>query len=370
MSVLNDVFTFSKGVTLKNRLVMAPMTTYSGEDNGQLSEDEFAYYTARCKDVGLVITGTSYTVPSGKGFSGQYYAGNDEYLPGLTKLASRLKANGAKAIMQIFHAGRMTQPALAAEQDIVSASNIPALRDNAVTPRPLEHQEITEIIQSFADVTKRAIKAGFDGVEIHGANTYLIQQFHSPHSNRRTDEWGGNSDARMRFPIAVTEAVLNAVRESGAEKFLVGYRISPEELEEPGLHIEDTLQLADALADLPLDYLHLSVRRFDQTSLRNREEVRKVGVRFKECVRGRLPLIGVGSIVTRQDADDALALAFDLVAVGSGLVADPGAAGKLLMDKTPTLEVTQASREERFIPGNMFSVMVARPVDPRLTFTN
>lgn len=370
MSVLKDVFTFANSVTLKNRLVMAPMTTYSGEDNGQLSEEEFAYYAARCKDVGLVITGTSYAIPSGKGFPGQFYAGDDAYLPGLTKLASLLKANGAKAIMQIFHAGRMTQPALAAEQDVVSASNIPAPRDNAVVPRPLEGHEITEIIRSFADATRRAIKAGFDGVEIHGANTYLIQQFHSPHSNRRTDEWGGNSDARMRFPLVVAEAVLNAVQESSAEKFLVGYRISPEELEEPGLHIEDTLQLTDALADLPLDYLHLSVRRFDQTSLRNKEEVRKVGLRFKECVRGRLPLIGVGSIVTRQDVDDALALAYDLVALGSGLVADPGAAGKLLRDQTPVLEVTQASRKERVIPGNMYQVMVARPVDPRLTFTD
>jgi 2,4-dienoyl-CoA reductase-like NADH-dependent reductase (Old Yellow Enzyme family) len=368
MTSLAEKFTFANGVTLKNRLVMAPMTTYSGEANGHLSDAEYQYYGARSHEVGLVITGTSYTVPNGKGFSGQFYAGSDDYLPGLTRLAKTLKSNGAKAILQIFHAGRMSQPSASTDQDVVSASSVAALREDSRVPRALVAGEISEIIASFVDTTLRAIAAGFDGVEIHGANTYLIQQFHSPHSNRRSDEWGGDANYRMRFPLTVTEAVLAAVSKHAPETFLVGYRISPEELEEPGLTLTDTLQLADRLADLPLDYLHLSLRRFNQASMRDKTDRGFVGTRFIEMLRSRLPVIGVGSILNQEDALEADRMGYDLVALGSGLIADPDAAGKILEGQTPLLKVDSHSRSAQSIPEPLFDMMLKRPVDPRLCF--
>jgi 2,4-dienoyl-CoA reductase-like NADH-dependent reductase (Old Yellow Enzyme family) len=368
MTSLAAHFTFSNGVVLKNRVVMAPMTTYSGEASGHLSEDEYSYYAARSHDVGMVITGTSYTVPNGKGFKGQFYAGSDDYLPGLTRLAKTLKANGAKAVLQIFHAGRMSQPGTASASDVVSASAVAALREKAVVPRALEPAEVHEIIASFVDATMRAIAAGFDGVEIHGANTYLIQQFHSPHSNRRSDEWGGDAHHRMNFPLAVTEAVLAAVSKHAPETFLVGYRISPEELEQPGLTLNDTLKLADRLADLPLDYLHLSLRQYDQTSLRDQGDDRIVGRRFVEQMNGRLPVIGVGSIISTDDALGAQAVGYGLIALGSVLIADPRAAEKILDGDTPLLQVDSSNRNQKFIPEPLFKMMLERPVDPRLHF--
>lgn len=103
-----------------------------------------------------------------------------------------------------------------------------------------------------------AIQAGFDGVEIHGANGYLLQQFYSGASNRRTDKWGGAREKRMRFPLAVLDAVLEARKESGRNDFIVGYRFSPEEPWDDGLTMEDTLALIDELRKRNLDYLHVS----------------------------------------------------------------------------------------------------------------
>jgi len=368
MTKLHEKFTFPNGATIQNRLVMAPMTTYSGHDQGEVSEAECAYYSVRARDVGMVITGTTFTLRNGQGFPNQFYAGCDKHLHGLANLAKTIKADGAKAILQVFHAGRMVRPGLLKESEVVSASDVPAEREGALTPRPLRDEEVDDIIESFVATTKRAIEAGFDGVEVHGANTYLIQQFYSPHSNRRNDRWGGTRDKRMRFPLAVTRAVLATVKRHAPSGFIVGYRMSPEELENPGLTLEDNLALANSLSDLPLDYLHLSLRRFNQTSLRDSADERLIARRFKSTLAGRLPLIGVGSVLTTEDAQSALEVGFDLVALGSVLIADPSAAGKILRGETPHFKVTSAIRAERFIPPNLFEMMLTRPIDQRLSF--
>ncbi|QED84837.1 NADH:flavin oxidoreductase [Pseudomonas amygdali pv. tabaci str. ATCC 11528] len=115
-----------------------------------------------------------------------------------------MKADGAKAIFQIFHEGHTVRPGCLKESEVGSASDLPAEREGAISPRPLRYEEVGVIIESFVATTKRAIKAGFDGVDVHGANTYLIQQFYSAHSNRSNDRWGGTRSKRMRFPQAVT----------------------------------------------------------------------------------------------------------------------------------------------------------------------
>ncbi|MEJ7301331.1 flavocytochrome c, partial [Staphylococcus caprae] len=104
----------------------------------------------------------------------------------------------------------------------------------------MTHAQINEMINDFGEATRRAIEAGFDGVEIHGANTYLLQQFFSPHSNRRKDSWGGSREKRTRFPIEVLTKVQHVVAEKEASHFIIGYRFSPEEIEEPGIRFEDT----------------------------------------------------------------------------------------------------------------------------------
>ncbi len=187
---------------------------------------------------------------------------------GLCKLATTIKEQGAKAILQIFHGGRMCPPELVPNGDIVSASAVPAEQPNAHIPRALKGEEIRTIIKDFGETTRRAIEAGFDGVEIHGANGYLIHQFFSPHSNRREDEWGGSLQKRLAFPLAIVDEVKKVVDTYAKEPFIVGYRFSPEEPETPGITMADTLELVDALANQPIDYLHVSLMDFWSTARR------------------------------------------------------------------------------------------------------
>ncbi|MFQ6734231.1 oxidoreductase [Virgibacillus tibetensis] len=135
------------------------------------------------------------------GFPNEIGTDIDKLIPGLAKLAATIHDQGAKAILQIYHAGRMARPDLLPDGQPISASAVAPEREEAITPREMTEEEINETITAFGEATRRAIKAGWDGMEIHGANTYLIQQFFSPHSNRRTDQWRGSVQKRMNFLI-------------------------------------------------------------------------------------------------------------------------------------------------------------------------
>ena len=363
---LFSTFNFGTHFTLKKRFVMAPMTTWSGYDTGHLSEEEYDYYAARARGAGMVITATTFLQPVGRGFQGQFYAGDDQFLAGLAALAKTIQDGGAKAILQMFHAGRKANPSLVPEGVTVSASGIAAKREDHV-PRALTEEEIFEIIDSFYEGTKRAYQAGFDGVEIHGANTYLIQQFFSPHSNQREDQWGGDLDRRMRFPLAVVKAVLDAADEmksQGDRPFIVGYRFSPEENSEPGITMADTRKLVDALCQTDLDYLHVSLSHYGQGSIREVKEIEdNDGVLLNKVAQwtsGRKPLIGVGSVFAAADAEKVLAAGADLVAVGRQLLIDPESIEKWEKDEVAYTHYDPSRREALHIPSVLNEVIVSR----------
>lgn len=230
--------------------------------------------------------------------------------------------DGTKAILQIFSAGRMSSTAILRGQQPVSASAIKATRNNSETPRELTEVEIEQTIKDFGQATKRAIVAGFDGVEVHGANTYLIQQFFSPHSNRRTDKWGGSVEKRMTFPLAVVDEVQSSIDKYADRPFLLGYRISPEEIETPGIRFDDTLQLIDALRQKPLDYLHVSMGDVWRKSLNDKSVIKPLNLTIKEHL-GNLPLIGVGDIQTPKDAEKVLDEGIDFAAIGREILREP-----------------------------------------------
>jgi 2,4-dienoyl-CoA reductase-like NADH-dependent reductase (Old Yellow Enzyme family) len=337
---LFEGFTFKSGIKLKNNLLMAPMTNYSSQDNGMVSDEELAYYKERASGVGAVITAVAYVQRDGKGFENEISADSDEMIPGLKKLADTIKGEGAKAILQIFHAGRMAPPELLEDGQSVSASAVAALRPGLVTPRELTENEIETIIQAFANATRRAIEAGFDGVEIHGANTYLIQQFFSPHSNRRNDKWGGNIEKRMTFPLAVIEAVKDTVNKHAKNPFIVGYRISPEETENPGITMDDTLVFVEKLAEQDLDYLHISVQNFWQGSIRDTEDKKSRVLMIFERVGHKIPIIGVGSLKTPDDVVKAMDTGVPLVALGRELVMEPKWVQKVEAGEEETIATT------------------------------
>ena len=347
-------------INVKNPIVMAPMTTFSANQDGTVSDEELSYYKARANGVGIVITATTYVSPSGKGFPGQFAAYNDSFLPSLKKLSETIKGEGALAVLQIFHGGRMAIPAEMPDGQTISASAIAPERPDATTPREMTEIEIQDTIKAFGETTKLAIEAGFDGVEIHGANTYLLQQFFSPHSNRRDDIWGGSIDKRMNFPLAVIAEVKKVVKESSNENFIIGYRFSPEEMETPGISLNDTLSYVDVLADQGLSYLHASLSDFWQSSMRDKTQTSPVICKLLDQIHGRVPLIGVGSIHTPEDAIKALEFGAAFIALGRELIMEPEWVNKMQLGKTSEIRTTLSKndRESLAIPVPLWNAIM------------
>lgn len=316
-------YTFKNGLRVKNRVVIPPMTETSALQDGTVSTDELRYFDLHTGGAGLFISPVANVTAGGKGFEGELSVDDDRFIPGLSKMAATMKKNGTRAILQIFHAGRMTNSKILRGKQTVSASAVPAPRPGAETPRALTDNEIKQIIAAFGQATRRAIFAGFDGVELHGANTYLLQQFFSPHSNRRNDHWGGILAKRMNFALAVIKIVHETIAKYAKRPFIVGYRISPEEIEKPGIRIEDTLKFINVLADQPIDYLHISMGYAWRTSLNNKHDQEPLILKIKKQVNGRLPLISVGSIEKPAEAEKVMDAGIDLVAMGRESLREP-----------------------------------------------
>lgn len=356
MTRIFEPFTFPNGVTLANRIVMAPMTTNSSFVNGMLTSDELAYYKRRSKGLGAVITACAHVMENGR-FAGSLSVASDDMIPSLRKLADTIHENDTKAILQIFHVGRMGSRNTLKGAQPVSASAVAPLRDNAEEPRALEEEEVTELVQAFGDATRRAIEAGFDGVELHGANTYLIQQFFSPHSNRRDDKWGGSLEKRMAFPLAVVDEAKKMITKHATTPFILGYRISPEELEEPGITLADTKRLVKALKEKGLDYLHVSLGRYEQTSMRDKTNQTTILSELIAITSDALPLIGVGNIQTKEDISKVLAMGVSLAAMGRQLIVDPDSVEKIEKGAELLTTLSEKNRLDLAIPDMMWQYM-------------
>ncbi|HHX61013.1 MAG TPA: NADH-dependent flavin oxidoreductase [Epulopiscium sp.] len=351
------------GVSVKNPVVMAPMTTFSGNIDGTVSKDELSYYKKRSKDVGVVITAATYVSESGKGFAGQFAAYSDKFILSLKSLADVIKSEGSVPILQIFHGGRMALPNEVPGGELISASSVAAERPNAITPREMTEEEIQGTIKSFGEATRRAIQAGYEGVEIHGANTYLLQQFFSPHSNRREDSWGGSIHKRMKFPLAVIDEVKRVVKEQKKDNFIIGYRFSPEEIEIPGITLEDTLKLVDVLADQGLSYLHVSMNDFWQPSIRDLEDKSPIILKIINTINKRVPFIGVGAIHTPEDAIKALTSGADFISLGREIIMEPEWMTKVYGGNDSDIRTHLSDRDQEIldIPTPLWNIILNTP---------
>ncbi|HAI6025662.1 NADH-dependent flavin oxidoreductase [Escherichia coli] len=326
-SSLFSPFMLTEKIKLRNRIVMAPMTTWSANPDGTISEQELEFYKRRSQNVGLVITGCTYVTPSGIGFTHEFAAYDDRFINSLEKLAAAAKSGGAPAILQIFHAGNKAIPELVPNNDVISASASSVksgdFMKRVVQSREMTENEIQETIRAFGDVTKRAIKAGFDGVELHGAHGFLLQNFFSPLFNQRNDRWGGDLEGRMRFPLAVLQEVKNVVYEYATKPFAIGYRISPEESATGGLRIEDTYKLLDRLISSGISYIHTSLVSInDSYPVESPNGPRTIELILNH-IAGRVPVIAAGKIRTPSQAQEAISTGLPLVAIGKGLVINP-----------------------------------------------
>lgn len=343
-----DQFTFKNGVTLRNRVVMAPMTLGVCQSDGLVSQEDIVYYEKRAEHIGMIITGCACIDPLGEAFENSYYVFNEDCIPGLTRLAKTIQDKGAKAVLQIYHGGRMVFPEVIKDVP-VAPSAIKAPRNYTAEPRALSAKEIDELLQKFLQAIHYAIRAGFDGVELHGANTYLIQQFVSPHSNRRKDKWGGTLNNRLRFSKTLVKKAKQFISEEAEKPFLLGYRFSPEETENPGITLHDTLQLLEQLIIHGVDYLHISTSDVWRGSIRTKDTT-PVIEKIMQKINQRVPLIAVGGIQTQSDVDKVMAHHIPLFALGKALLLDPewalkmqnNQAGDIITKYNDTLQETLA----------------------------
>ena len=331
---LFQTYTLNNGVTIKNRLVVAPMTHFGSQADGLISDQERTFLSNRAGDMGMFITAATLVQKDGKAFHGQPEATGEHCLDSLKETAQILQQQGAKAILQIHHGGSKAMDDLLDGLDKISAS-----ASEAEHAREATAKEVEALIASYAQAADLALRAGFDGVEIHGANGYLIQQFYSAQSNRRNDQWGGSLENRMRFPLAVIDAVIAVREKHQRDDFIIGYRFSPEEPGDDGLTMTETGALIDALVQKPLQYLHVSLWEFDKKIRRGGDTAQTRMQFIHERINGKLPLIGVGNLFTADQILAAYETGWaEFIALGKTVMINPHIATQIREGREDEIE--------------------------------
>ncbi len=241
------------GLSLKNRKVMPAMGTGYSLTEGEVTDRLLGYLARRARaGMGLVITEVLAVHPAGRGFPSELGIHDDRFLPGLERLALTVKNAGAAAAAQLHHAGRETFPQVIGEQPV--APSPIGSRSLGVEPRALTAREIAGLVDCYAAAAKRAREAGFDAVEVHSAHGYLVNQFISPYSNHREDEYGGDGLGRIRF----AREIVQAIKSEAGRDFPVIFRVSSSELVRGGYELGYLLPLLALLAQDGVDAFHVS----------------------------------------------------------------------------------------------------------------
>lgn len=339
---------------------MAPMTTWASNEDYTISDEEVQHYKARVNGLGLVITGCSRVTPNGIGFTHEFASYDDSFIASLRKLATAAKSGGAPAILQIYHAGNKALPDLVPEGDVVSASDVAigssAFVENTNPPRPLTNEEISGMIDAFGKTTARAIAAGFDGIELHGAHGFLLQNFFSPVFNQRTDSWGGSPENRMRFPLEVVQEIQRVIKEKADRPFLLGYRISPEEAAD-SYTIDDVLPFIDELIELDIDYLHVSLSDVLHAMPIGKTEGKTIIEIILDHVDDTIPVIAAGNIRQPEDAERAIQSGLASVAIGQALIMNPNWADLAKTGTTASESLDLSQTRELAIPEKLAIVI-------------
>lgn len=312
-----------KGVTFKNRLAVPAMVANYCTKDGEATERFIKYHETKAKGGwGLIITEDYAMDPMGKGFSNIPGLWCDKQIQSHTELPKRIHKYGAKIFAQIYHCGRQTNHNVIGDRPFApTAIPCPFSPD---MPIEMSLEKIEETIEQFGDCALRAKKCGFDGVEIHGAHGYLIAQFMSSYSNKRSDEYGGNLINRLRFPINI---IKNMRKKCGAD-FLICFRISADECVEGGRRIEDTKAMVPYLEEAGIDIIHVSAgcyRSFDcviPSYYTDHAWIAKLAREVKPLTN--LPVITIGRYNDPSIADTVIRNGdADFVAMGRQSLCDP-----------------------------------------------
>ena len=311
---------------LKNRLILPPMVTnYASARTGAVSDQYIAYLEERARGgVGMIIMEASSVHPSGRGFLRGACIDSDYLIPKLRELTDCVHAYGTKIAIQLHHAGRETS-ACVTGQTLVAPSECPVAYSNERV-RTLTVEDMNILADAYAQAARRAREAGFDAVQIHGAHGYLLTEFTSPYTNKRTDEYGGSLENRFRFPLEV----IKRVREAVGNDFVVTYRMTVDEGLEGGLTLAESCRMAPVLAEAGIDALHVVAGNYAsgdliipvQASPRCSNEYRVEAIR--KAVNGRIPVVVAGRIRSIDEAERLIQEGkTDFVAMGRALLCDP-----------------------------------------------
>lgn len=310
----------------KNRVVLPPMVTWAANPDGSITDYNLQHY-ASFQDVGLVIAEATAVSPEGRLSARQIGAFSDEHLPGLSRLAKTIHDQGALAAIQLHHAGGQT--------NLENTHGLPLLAPSAVTrgqvlPLAMSKADIERVQENFVAAARRAMQAGFDAIELHGAHGYLISQFLSPAMNLRQDEYGGTLENRARFALEVLEKVRAAI----GDNCLIYIRFGAADGIANGLTLEEGRQVAEWLVQSGARMLHVSGGVGGAPTVGSADEgnwsaTLRLAAQIRPVVD--VPVIGVGGIIHPEQAEATLAADMvDLIAVGKAMLADPLWASKAL----------------------------------------
>ena len=309
-SKLFEKYKLNNNVEVPGRLVIPPLTLISSNQDGTINKDEAKYLSARAKDIGLYILGAEAVNQEGIAFPNQprIYSEND--IESNKERAKIIKSQGALAINQIHHGGYLAKKMFSGLPPVVPSAEIAneILKKSGEEPiaREFSDSDIKKTIEYFAKATEMSIKTGYDGIEIHGANNYLLQQFYSAYTNRRTDEWGGSDEKRMNFPLKVLDACCKVREKCNRPDFIIGYRLSPEEPFENGITMTETIKLVKELIKRPIQFIHISQKNYFQETRRGEGSgIPRLQV-IHEITKGKVALIGVGGLRTQSDFTKAI----------------------------------------------------------------
>ncbi len=309
MSSLFDPLSFSRGPAMKNRFMLAPLTNLQSHDDGILSDEEFHWLTMRAEGgFGLTMTCAAHVQEIGQGFPGQLGIFDDRHIAGLTRLANAIKAQDSVAICQLYHGG------MRAPRDVTGSQPICPSDNEETGARAMTEEEVRQVITDFVAAAQRAETAGFDGIEIHGAHGYLLCQFFSSEINHRDDEYGGRLENRYRILFDIIEGV----RRSCREDFIVGVRLSPERF---GMKLDETVAIAQRLcSEDKIDFLDMSLWDVFKEPIEEARQGKTLLSYFTEIDRGNVRLGIAGKIRTPEEAERALAEGVDWIMLGRAAI--------------------------------------------------
>lgn len=308
-SKLFEPLQFAHGKEMRNRFMLAPLTNLQSHENGTLSDDEYHWLSMRAQGgFGLTMTCATYVQQVGKGFSGQLGIWSDQHVKSLERLTKAVAASGALSAVQLHHAG-MRSP-----RDLIGTAPVAPWQDEKTGARALSTAEVEQVVEDFVLAASRAERAGFDGVELHGAHGYLLAQFLDAKNNQRGDRYGGSFENRTRILFDI----IDAIRERTNPSFQLGVRLSPERF---GVTLDEARMLAQKIMHGgKVDFIDMSLWDVFKEPIEPAYHGKPLIEYFTELERGATRLGVAGKIMDAQTAQTCIDKGADFVLIGRGAI--------------------------------------------------